>query len=121
VGPCSANTVRQDGSPTPDKEDCEACLGRIADINLHWHDLRHEYACRLAERGVPITKIQYLLGHASVVTTERYIHHTLAELSKAAAALERGGVFDALSDPKVGHPVAGQPVGTPSEATQNVH
>jgi hypothetical protein len=31
-------------------------------IDLHWHDLRHEYACRLAERGVPITKIQYLLG-----------------------------------------------------------
>lgn len=93
----------------------------FADINLHWHDLRHEYACRLAERGVPITKIQYLLGHASVVTTERYIHHTLAELSKAAAVLERGKVFDALSDPKVGHPVAGQPAGTPSEATQNVH
>ena len=73
-------------------------------INLHWHDLRHEYACRLAERGVPITKIQYLLGHASVVTTERYIHHTLAELSKAAAVLESGGVFDPLSDPKVGQP-----------------
>jgi Phage integrase family len=32
-------------------------------IDPHWHDLRHEYACRLAERGVPITKIQYLLGH----------------------------------------------------------
>src|SRR5262249_49794869 len=71
-------------------------------LDLHWHDLRHEYACRLAERGVPITKIQYLLGHASVVTTERYIHHTLAELSKAAAVLERGGVFDTTSDPKVG-------------------
>lgn len=77
----------------------------FAGINLHWHDLRHEYACRLAERGVPITKIQYLLGHASVVTTERYIHHTLAELSKAAAVLESGGVFDPLSEPRVGGPV----------------
>lgn len=75
-------------------------------IDLHWHDGRHEYACRLAERGVPITKIQYLLGHASVVTTERYIHHTLAELSKAAAVLESGGVFDPSSDPKVGKRVA---------------
>jgi integrase len=71
-------------------------------IDLHWHDVRHEYACRLAERGVPITKIQYLLGHASVVTTERYIHHTLAELSKAAAVLESGGVFDPNSEPRVG-------------------
>src|SRR5688572_27876564 len=77
----------------------------LAGINLHWHDLRHEYACRLAERGVPITKIQYLLGHASVVTMERYIHHTLAELSKAAAVLE-SGVFDPLSDPKVGQPMS---------------
>ena len=83
----------------------------FADINVHGHDLRHEYACRLAERGVPITKIQYLLGHASVVTTERYIHHTLAEPSKAAAVLERGGVFDALSDPKVGPPVAAKSSG----------
>jgi len=74
-------------------------------IDLHWHDVRHEYACRLAERGVPITKIQYLLGHASVVTTERYIHHTLAELSKAAAVLESGGVFDPSSEPKVGKPI----------------
>jgi hypothetical protein len=41
-------------------------------------------------------------SHASVATTERYIHHTLAELSKAAAVLESGGVFDPLSDPKVG-------------------
>jgi hypothetical protein len=69
---------------------------------LHWHDLRHECACRLAERGVPITKIQYLLGHASVVTTERYIHHTLADLAKAAAVLDDGGVFDANMEPTVG-------------------
>lgn len=91
----------------------------FAGINLHWHDLRHEYACRLAERGVPITKIQYLLGHASVVTTERYIHHTLAELSTAAALLESGGVFDPLSDPKVGGPVS--VTGQSTERNSNVH
>jgi integrase len=76
-------------------------------IDLHWHDLRHEYACRLAERGVPITKIQYLLGHASVVTTERYIHHTLAELAKAAAVLEGGGIFDPEAGPTAGSLPAG--------------
>jgi len=93
----------------------------FASINLHWHDLRHEYACRLAERGVPITKIQYLLGHASVVTTERYIHHTLAELSKAAAVLESGGVFDPISNPKVGRPatVSGRTAKEPD--APNVH
>jgi integrase len=95
----------------------------LAGINLHWHDLRHEYACRLAERGVPITKIQYLLGHSSVVTTERYIHHTLAELSKAAAVLESGGVFDPISDPKIGRPVSptAQSTAKRSQEESDVH
>ena len=89
-------------------------------IDLHWHDLRHEYASRLAERGVPITKIQYLLGHASVVTTERYIHHTLAELAKAAAVLEDGGVFDPNIEPTVGKGIS--PVSHRSETTKpDVH
>jgi integrase len=89
-------------------------------IDLHWHDLRHEYACRLAERGVPITKIQYLLGHASIVTTERYIHHTLAELAKAAAVLEDGGVFDPNMKPTVGKGIS--PVSQQSETTKpDVH
>ncbi len=65
---------------------------------------------------MPITKIQYLLGHASVVTTERYIHHTLAELSKAAAVLESGGVFDPSSEPKVGRPVPPVPDSASAEA-----
>jgi integrase len=70
----------------------------LRQIDLHWHDCRHEYACRLAEHGVPVTKIQALLGHAAVTTTMRYIHHTLNELAKATTVLESGGVFD----PKVG-------------------
>jgi integrase len=70
-------------------------------IDLHWHDLRHEYACRLAERGVPVTKIQALLGHAAITTTMRYIHHTLDELAKATTVLETGGVFDPNVGPGV--------------------
>jgi hypothetical protein len=41
---------------------------------------------------------------------ERYIHHTLAELSKAAAVLETGGVFDPMSDPKVGRSPKAEPI-----------
>ena len=56
-----------------------APAGTRADINLHWHDLRHEHACRLAKRGVPITKIQYL-GPRVGRHDRTHIHHTLAEL-----------------------------------------
>jgi site-specific recombinase XerD len=44
---------------------------RFREINLHWHDLRHEYASRLVERGVPLAQVRDLLGHASILTTER--------------------------------------------------
>jgi integrase len=42
----------------------------IAD--LRWHDLRHECASRLVERGTPLSQVRDLLGHASIMTTERY-------------------------------------------------
>lgn len=38
------------------------------------HALRHTYASRLVTAGVPIRRVQKLLGHASVTTTERYAH-----------------------------------------------
>jgi Phage integrase family len=44
---------------------------RFRETNLHWHDLRHEYASRLVERGVPLAQVRDLLGHASILTTER--------------------------------------------------
>jgi len=66
----------------------------LQNINLHWHDLRHEYASRLAERGVTLSEIQRLLGHASPTTTARYLSHTLARLKQSAAVLETGKTFD---------------------------
>ncbi len=49
-----------------------ACQQRFREINLHGHGLRHEYASRLVERGVPLAQVRELLGHASILTTERY-------------------------------------------------
>jgi site-specific recombinase XerC len=66
------------------------CQERFRAINLHWHDTRHEYSSRLDERGVPLSQIRDLLGHASIVTTERYDHHTFAALQRAAGRLESG-------------------------------
>ena len=66
-------------------------------INLHWHDLRHEYASRLVEKGVPLAQVRDLLGHSSITTTERYDNQRLENLQAAAAKLERGEAFDAAS------------------------
>ena len=38
------------------------------------HTLRHSYATHLVERGVPIEKVQLLLGHKNIKTTMIYIH-----------------------------------------------
>ena len=70
------------------------CQQRFCEINLHWHDLRHEYASRLVERGVPLAQVRDLLGHASIVTTERYDNQKLEVLQAAAQRLETGKTFD---------------------------
>jgi integrase len=38
--------------------------------------LRHTFGTRLADAGVDVVKIKELMGHASIVTTMRYIHAT---------------------------------------------
>ena len=72
----------------------EDCVEAFQAINLHWHDLRHEYASRLVERGVPLSQVRDLLGHASITTTERYDNQRLEALQAAAGTLESGKGFD---------------------------
>ena len=71
-----------------------ACRHAFRQIDLRWHDLRHEYASRLVERGVPLAQVRDLLGHASITTTERYDNQKLENLQLAAGKLEAGKPFD---------------------------
>ena len=51
------------------KQACQACnLGNVAP-----HDLRRTCARLCHERGGELEQIQFLLGHVSVQTTERYL------------------------------------------------
>lgn len=56
---------------------------KLKQIDLHWHDLRHEGACRLLADGVDIRIIQLMLGHSDIKTTQRYLNITDEELRKA--------------------------------------
>jgi integrase len=77
------------------------CQQAFKRINLHWHDLRHEYASRLVERGVPLAQVRDLLGHASITTTERYDNQRLENLQAAVLKLESGKSFDATDTIRV--------------------
>lgn len=52
--------------------------------NLYPHKLRHHYGTRLVRAGANVFSVQKLLGHASVVTTQRYVNMDLSDLVEAS-------------------------------------
>jgi integrase len=56
--------------------------------NFRFHDLRHTFASRLAQKGVDPYTIQRLMGHKSFSTTQRYAHHYTESLRRGIAVLE---------------------------------
>ena len=65
------------------------------------HDLRHTAACLWLSKGVDPVTVQAWLGHASIATTNIYLHH-LGSSAADRAGLERlnalGGAGGAQSD-----------------------
>ena len=58
---------------------------------FRWHDLRHTFCSRLAQRGVNLKVIQELAGHKSIATTSKYAHLDKKSLVDALALLNRDG------------------------------
>ena len=46
---------------------------KIQREGLHFHSLRHSFAIRCMEMGMPLNQIQVLLGHESISTTSVYL------------------------------------------------
>jgi integrase len=67
---------------------------------FHAHQLRHTFACRWLEAGGSLAALQEILGHASIVTTQRYGRlgeaHVRAEAERIQGRLVTGVVTSTL-------------------------
>lgn len=51
-------------------------------IDLHFHDLRHEAASRLFEKGLNVMEVASITGHKTLQTLKRYTHLRAEELAR---------------------------------------
>ena len=58
------------------------------DKDVHVHTLRHSFATHLLENGVDIRKIQKLLGHSNLQTTQIYTQVSSEEIKKIKSPLD---------------------------------
>lgn len=61
------------------------------------HDLRHTYASWMLQSGISLERLRDLLGHGSVVTTERYGHLVPGQHDDVRAVLNGGRVAEGVA------------------------
>lgn len=57
-------------------------------MNIVFHSLRHTFASRLVQRGVPLYTVSKLMGHSNMAMTNRYAHLCPGTQQAAVALLD---------------------------------
>ena len=83
------------------------CLA--AEVQTSCHELRHTFARRLVEAGLPVDSLSKLLGHSHLYTTQRYIEGAdptiRADFAAAMAQLENKLIQDQIADSEPPKPI----------------
>src|SRR5882724_808392 len=83
-------------------------LKRANIVGFRWHDLRHHFASRLVQHGVPLNTVRDLLGHSSIAMSLRYAHLAPDQRREAVAMLNQKPILALTlrlpSNAKVAHP-----------------
>ncbi|MDQ3169398.1 MAG: site-specific integrase, partial [Acidobacteriota bacterium] len=91
------------GKPGQLTAECRDVLRRV---NLHFHDLRRQFACTIHESGSGLHDVQAFLGHANVTTTSRYLASSPERLARALAGIDPEPESDAIRTPSAHAPEA---------------
>jgi integrase len=59
--------------------------------DVRFHDLRHTFASRLVQDGVPLYDVMHMMGHKSLAMVQRYAHLAPDYQDRAVQALNRFG------------------------------
>lgn len=68
-----------------------ACCQKAGIQDFTWHCLLHTFASRLIMSGVPLRKVQELMGHKTIAMTCRYAHLAPGHLQDAILKLDGWG------------------------------
>lgn len=62
---------------------------RETGLDFHTHRCRHTVATRLLQKGIPIDKVQEVMGHTDISTTRRYAKTAAQAVLELAAKVEK--------------------------------